>query len=165
MSKLLIPGHGSPSKPVDHPGGGLVFGPDAKIVSMRYGIKGGCKPYGLTAQNCQADLAVIGLFFPTTMNTLFVTNVANGTGTKQTLALTRLIGAAGLLISGDDTDGDGQVFSPYYANGTISSDQEEGVNCFTVGQRAFYMKATIQVSSIAGGKNGDILIGFAEAAA
>lgn len=164
MSKLLVQGHGQPSSTLASPGGGLVLAPDAKIVSMRYGIKGGCKPYGLTAANCQADLAITGLYFPTTSNVLFVTNVANGAGTKQTLALTRLNVAAGLKISGDDTDGDGQTFSPYYDNGTISSDKEEGINTFSVGPRGFYMKATIQVSSIGAGKNGDIFIGFAEAA-
>jgi len=159
MSKLLVQGHGTPSSTLAAAGGGLVLAPDAKIVSMRYGIKGGCKPYALTAANCQADLAVTGLHFPTTSNVLFVTNV-----NAQTLALTRLTGAAGLLISGDDNDGDGQTFSPYYDNATISSDKEEGINVFTVGPRGFYMKATIQVSSIGGAKNGDIFIGFAEAA-
>ena len=165
MSRLLVQGHGTPSSSLSAPGGGLVLAPDAsRIASMRYGIKGGCKPYGLTAVNCQADLAITGLYFPTTSNVLFVTNVANGTGTKQTLALTRLTGTAGLLISGDDTDGDGQTFSPYFDNGTISADKEEGINTFTVGARGFYMKATIQVSSIGNDKNGDIFVGFAEAA-
>ena len=162
MSKLLIPGHGSPSQRVQQPGGGLVLAPDAsRIVSMRYGIKGGCIPYGLTAANGQDDEGVVGLYFPTTNNTLFATNIA-----AQALGLSRLTSAAGLLITGDDVAENGQTISPYYQiDGGISADKEEGINSFTVGTASeFYMKATIQVNSIAANKIMNLFVGFAEAA-
>lgn len=161
MSKLLIPGHGAPSARVQQPGGGLVLAPDAsRIASMRYGIKGGCMPYGLTAANGQDDVGVVGLFFPTTNNSLFATNIA-----AQALGLSRLISAAGLLITGDDVDENGQTISPYYQTADVSADKEEGINSFTVGTASeFYMKATIQVSSIAANKIMNLFVGFAEAA-
>ena len=162
MSKLLIPGHGAPSAKVNQPGGGLVLAPDAsRIASMRYGIKGGCMPYGLSTAAGTADNNIIGLFFPTTNNTLFSQSIA-----AQTLAMTRLTGAKGLLLTGDDNDHDGQHLSPYYDNGTISSDKEEGINSFTVGTASeFYMKATFETSSITGNDFADVFIGFASAEA
>jgi len=158
MSKLLIPASGQPSERISHTGGGVVLAPNSRISSMKYDIKGGCVAYGISTAAGTADLNVNGLYFPGSSNKLFVTSI-NG----QALALTKIVGAAGLLLSSDDTNGDGQVFSSYYENGTITYDKIEGNSTFTVGKE-FYMKATFQLSSIASDKNGDIFIGFAEAA-
>ena len=160
MSKLLIPARGQAFQRVAQPGGGLVLAPGAKIAAMKYDIKGGCLPYGISTAAGTGDNDINGLYFPGSNNVLFAQSIA-----ANSVAMTRLTGAKGILLSVDNNNGDGQHVSPYYDNGTISSDQEEGVNCFTVGKRAFYMKAAVEVSRITDNDHGDLFIGFAEAAA
>ena len=52
MSKLLIPRSGNASEDLKGGvgSGGAILGPGASLVGMKYDIKGGCIPYGISSQ-------------------------------------------------------------------------------------------------------------------
>ena len=149
MSRLLIPLSGQASKSLSK-GTGLVIAPDSHLHVMRYDFTHGLIANGLTSANGQGDTEVSVLNFPGSRNLLFQTNI--GSRSAALTAKAKGTNTAGLAIA---ASGDDYEFSPYYqhtadGSGKIASTEYLNQNVFKVGTSpAFYMKTTVQVSTVA----------------
>ena len=157
MSKLLIHSSGQPSSSVNHGGGGIALAPGARITGGGHDVLGAVQVIPVSTTAGTEDNAVNALYFLESSTYLYKENIA-----EQTLAPSAIIGANGLVLTGDDTNEDGYIYSPYFSNGTIQAQKRQNENCFEVGKDVFKFRINLQSSSITLGKIGDLFIGFSE---